>query len=46
MTEYKIGKSVVRIHGKEPDNLKEATEKFMKKVIICRKRNEKSKISS
>ena len=42
MTEYRIGNAIVRIHG-EPDqeNLKAATEKFMKKVHKARKQKRK-----
>ena len=43
MTEYKIGRAIVRVHGK-PDQakLKEAAERFMKKVLIHRRKsNEK-----
>lgn len=41
MKEYKIGNAKVRMHG-EPnkENIKDATEKFMKKVL--RKRKEKN----
>lgn len=43
MTEYIIGKAKVRVHGSpDPDRLKEATEKFLKKAEIQRKRCSKS----
>ena len=42
MTEYRIGNAVVRIHGEvDHDNLKAATEKFMKKVHKARKQKRK-----
>lgn len=42
MTEYKINNAVVRIHGEvDNDRLKTATEKFMKKVLKCRREKEK-----
>lgn len=45
MKEFKIGAAVVRIHtGYDKENVKAASEKFMKKVIQCRK--EKSKTLS
>ena len=42
MKEFRFQNAVVRIHGKEPSCMKEATEKFMKKVIICRKQKLKT----
>lgn len=48
MTEFKFEKCVVRIHGSAPEDLKTSTEKFMKKVIRCRrcqKQKEKLKTS-
>lgn len=43
MTEYKVNKSTVRIHGScDPENLKKATEKYLKKVVRSKK-NEKKK---
>lgn len=40
MTEYKFEKCTVRIHGNyDRDNIRSATEKFMKKVL----KNEKKK---
>lgn len=38
MTEYKIGKAIVRMHG-EPDRekVKAATEKFLNKVVQIKK---------
>ena len=42
MTEYKINNAVVRIHGDvDHDRLRTATEKFMKKVLKCRRTREK-----
>lgn len=50
MKVLKNNNAVVRIHGTpDNENFKKATEKFLKKVIICRKkkkREEKSKIAS
>lgn len=44
MTEYKIGCAIVRIHGScDQDNLKAATEEFVKKVER-KKKNEKKSI--
>lgn len=37
MEQYKIGNAIVRIHGDAPENLKQATEAFMKKVMKCSK---------
>lgn len=38
LTEYKIGRAIVRMHG-EPDRekVKEATEKFLNKVVQSKK---------
>lgn len=38
MTEYKIGRAIVRMHG-EPDRekVKAATEKFLNKVVQSKK---------
>lgn len=39
MKEYRFEKCVVRVHGNpSQDNLKAATEKFMKKVLQSRKK--------
>ena len=46
MTEYKFEKCTVRIHGNTPENIREATEKFIKGVIRCKKRKTKEKIKS
>lgn len=35
--QYKIGNAIIRIHGDAPENLKQATEIFMKKVMKCSK---------
>lgn len=44
MTEYKIGRAVVRIHGTpDKDNLKKASEEFMKKVERKRKNENQNK---
>lgn len=44
MTEFKFGKATVRIHGTcDHDNLKAASEAFMKKVER-KKKNEKKSI--
>ena len=44
MTEYKIGKAIVRMHG-TPDqkNLEEATERFLNKVVQQRRKQEKER---
>ena len=43
MKEFKTGNATVRIHGTcEPENLKRATEKYLKKVVRSKK-NEKKK---
>ena len=42
MTEYKIGRATVRIHGTaDKETIKAATEKFMKKVHKIRKQKER-----
>lgn len=42
MTEYRIGRAIVRIHGTPDSNkLKEATTRFLKQVEAQRKRNKK-----
>ena len=42
MTEYIIGKAKVRVHGSpDPDNLKAATLKFLKKAEAHRKKLKK-----
>lgn len=44
MHEVKVGCAVVRIHGSvNQDNMKAATEKFMKKVLKCKKEKERTK---
>lgn len=44
MTEYQLGKAKVRIHGKsEPDKIREATEKFLKKAERIRNEQNKKK---
>ena len=43
MTEYKINNATVRVHGAcDTDNLRKATETYLKKVVRSRK-NEKKK---
>ena len=43
MQEVKVGCAVVRLHGSvNQDNLKAATEKFMKKVLKCKREKEKA----
>ena len=43
MKEFKTGNATVRIHGTcEPENLKRATETYLKKVVRSKK-NEKKK---
>lgn len=44
MTEYKIGKAIVRMHG-TPDqkNLEEATARFLSKVVQHRRKQEKER---
>ena len=34
MTEYKYNNAVIRVHGSEPKQVKEATEKFVKRILI------------
>ncbi len=47
MTEYKIGKAVVRIHGSaDREQLEQSTIIFMKKVKKCQKEKQKSETSS
>lgn len=47
MTEYKIGPAIVRIHGQcEPERLREATARFLKKVEAQRKRAAKPQKSN
>jgi hypothetical protein len=42
MTEYKINNATVRIHGNaDPEKVRSATEKYLKKVVRSKK-NEKS----
>lgn len=44
MTEFKIGKATVRIHGTvEQEKIEEATIRFMKGVMKCQKEKEKQK---
>lgn len=44
MTEYKIGNATVRIHGTvNIDELKTATERFMKKVLISQRKTQLTK---
>ena len=46
MKEFKTEKATIRIHGNvDREKLEEATIKFAKEVIRCRKQKEKSKIS-
>ena len=43
MTEYQFKNAKVRVHGTpDPDNLKTATQKFLKQVMIQRKKVGKS----
>lgn len=43
MTEYKIKNATVRIHGNaDPEKVRSATEKYLKKVVRSKK-NEKEK---
>jgi hypothetical protein len=38
MQQYNFGNAIVRIHGSyEPDKLEEATKKYVKKVMKCKK---------
>lgn len=50
MEQYKFKNATVRIHGTEPEGLKVATEKFVKKVMKCKreqkKENQNSKVAS
>lgn len=48
MTEYKIGKATVRIHGTTgEEKIGPATEKFLKQVVIQRKkRGQKNEAAS
>lgn len=42
MKEYKIGNAIVRVRGEvDKDNIKKATEDFMRKVIKQRAKNAK-----
>ena len=42
MTEYKIGRAIVRIHGSvNQDTVRAATERFVKKVMQHKKKKEK-----
>lgn len=44
MTEYKIQNATVRIHGTvNLDELKTATERFMKKVLISQRKKQLTK---
>ena len=44
MTEYKFQNATVRIHGTvDLDNLKAATERFMKKVLIEKRKAQTAK---
>ena len=44
MTEYKIGNATVRIHGTvDREGLKTATERFMKKVLIEKRKTQTAK---
>ena len=47
MTEYKIGKAIVRMHG-TPDqkNLEEATARFLNKVVQQRRKQAKERSES
>ena len=41
MEEYKIGRATVRVHGAaDPDRLRAASERFMKRVIAARKKEQ------
>ena len=43
MTELKIGNAIVRIHGKaDQENLKVATERFLKRVEAAKKKAKKN----
>lgn len=44
MTEYKIGNALVRIHGTaDQNNVKAATERFIKRAIQQKKKKEKER---
>lgn len=44
MTEYKFGNATVRIHGTvNVEELKTATERFMKKVLISQRKTQTAK---
>ena len=44
MTEYKIGNATVRIHGTvDLENLKTATERFMKKALMSQRKTQSVK---
>ena len=44
MTEYKIGKAIVRIHGKpNQENLEAATARFLNKVVQQRRKQAKER---
>lgn len=40
MTEYKVGRATVRIHGEAPsrEKLEEATQRFLKKAVAQKKK--------
>lgn len=43
MTEYKIGRAIVRIHGKpDQEKVKAATERFLKKVEEAKRKAKKN----
>ena len=47
MTEYKTKNAIVRIHGNvERENVENATIKYLKGVMKCKKSKEKSKEAS
>ena len=47
MKQYKVGNAIVRIHGSaEPEQLKAASEKFMKKVMKCKKEKRKAGVEN
>lgn len=42
VTEYKIGKAIVRMHGTpDREKLEAATRKFMMQVQLCKKKQQK-----
>lgn len=42
MTEYKINNATVRIHGTpDMENIKKATERFVKKAMMAKRKGEK-----